>query len=104
MKLKYRRNGYRHAHDLPGEWEADDELEEMAEAAAQDYWSYHDGFEAHWPLTFEILLPNGGLIGSAAVEMDTEPVFMAKPHNAGGNATERSEGRVDHNVGRQTEE
>ena len=25
-------------------------------------------------------------------------------HNAGGNATERSEGRVDHNVGRQTEE
>jgi len=24
--------------------------------------------------------------------------------NAGGNATERSEGRVDHNVGRQTEE
>ena len=26
------------------------------------------------------------------------------PSNAGGNATERSEGRVDHNVGRQTEE
>ena len=36
MKLKYRRHGYRYAHDLPGEWEAEDELEEMAEAAAQD--------------------------------------------------------------------
>ena len=55
---------------------------EMAEAAAQDYWSNHDGFEARWPLTFEILLPDGGLIGSAAVEMDHEPVFTAKPHNA----------------------
>jgi len=29
---------------------------------------------------------------------------MDVPANAGGNATERSEGRVDHNVGRQTEE
>lgn len=81
MELKYRRNGYRHAHDLPGEWEAEDDIEEMAEAAAQDYWSNHDGFEERWPLTFEILLPDGGLIGSAEVEMDTEPVFTAKPHN-----------------------
>jgi len=41
----------------------------------------------------------------------THPLFGASPvdvyainvtHNAGGNATERSEGRVDHNVGRQT--
>lgn len=81
MKLKYRRNGHRYAHDLTGEWEADDDLEEMAEAAAQDYWSNHDGFEARWPLTFDILLPDGGLIGSAVVEMDTEPAFTAKPHN-----------------------
>ena len=28
---------------------------------------------------------------------------VAMPYNAGGNATERSEGRVDHNVGRQLE-
>ena len=82
MKLKYRRHGHRYAYDLPGDWEAEDELEQMAEAAAQDYWDNHDGFEARWPLTFEILLPDGGLIGSAVVEMDTEPVFTAKPHNA----------------------
>ena len=32
------------------------------------------------------------------------PTGPCTPSNAGGNATERSEGRVDHNVGRQTEE
>lgn len=37
MKLKYRRNGHRYAYDLPGEWEAEDDIEEMAEAAASDY-------------------------------------------------------------------
>ena len=81
MKLKYRRHGHRYAYDLPGEWEAEDDIEEMAEAAASDYWGNYNGFEAHWPLTFEILLTDGGLIGSAVVEMDAEPVFTAKPHN-----------------------
>ena len=32
------------------------------------------------------------------------PDDVLMPSNAGGNATERSEGRVDHNVGRHTEE
>lgn len=63
----------------------------MAGAAAQDYWSNHDGFEARWPLTFEILLPDGGLIGSTAVEMDTEPVFTAKPHNDKGNGPRQAQ-------------
>ena len=36
-------------------------------------------------------------------QQKTHWVTFMKP-NAGGNATERSEGRVDHNVGRQTEE
>ena len=99
MGLKYRRQGYRFAHDVPGDWTKDDDIGDVAEAAAEDYWCNRDGWETAWPVTFEILA-DGEVIATREVAAEMEPVFNAAAHNAGGNATERSEGRVYHNVGR----
>jgi hypothetical protein len=84
MNLKYRRLGYQYAHDLPEQWSEEDDIEELAEAAAEDYWRNwrnHDGWEARWPLTFEILLPNGEVLGMCSVSLDIKPVFVVTTHN-----------------------
>lgn len=70
---------------LPEQWSEEHDIEELAEAAAEDYWRNwrnHDGWEARWPLTFEILLPNGEVLGTCSVSLDMEPVFVVTTHNA----------------------
>ena len=81
MGLKYRRQGYRFAHDVPGDWTKDDDIGDVAEAAAEDYWCNRDGWETAWPVTFEILA-DGEVIATREVAAEMEPVFNAAAHNA----------------------
>jgi len=52
------------------------EVEFLARAAAEEYWSDHDGWEASWPLDFEIFI-DGKSYGICAVDMEAQPVFSA---------------------------
>lgn len=49
----------------------------IAEDAANDYHSEHDGWESHWPLTFRIWDDQGKLLGDYNVDRDYDPVFHA---------------------------
>lgn len=55
----------------------DDSADWIAEDAADDYHSNHDGWESHWPLTFRIWNDQGTLLGDYSVERDYDPVFHA---------------------------
>lgn len=52
------------------------ETEWLAETAAQDLWDNHDGWEAIWPITFQIF-HKGQSLGKFMVDMEAEPVFYA---------------------------
>ena len=52
-------------------------IEDVAEEAADDYHSCHDGWEAHWPLTFYIWNENQEYLGASTVHMEAQPVFYA---------------------------
>ena len=56
-------------------WDADD-AELMAEEAAEDYHSNHDGWESHWPLKLAIF-DGDKLIGKFEVELEHQPHFSA---------------------------
>jgi len=47
----------------------------LAQKAAEDYHSEHDGWEDNWPLKITLLLDDGPK--TYFVERDYEPVFMA---------------------------
>ena len=49
----------------------------IAEEAAKQYHQNHDGWEATWPLDFEIFLENGESLGIYTVEREYEPFFSA---------------------------
>ena len=49
----------------------------MAEAAAQDYWDNHDGWETSWPINITIWDADGNKLGECEVEMETVPTFSA---------------------------
>ena len=49
----------------------------VAEMAAEDYHSNHDGWEASWPLTFVITDMGGNRLGQCLVERETVPQFRA---------------------------
>jgi len=57
-------------------WDGDDG-EYLAEDAATDYHSNHDGWEASWPVQFAIFTDDGKLIGKYEVDRDYDPVFSA---------------------------
>lgn len=64
------------------EFESEQELHEdrsdrefLAQLAAEDYHSEHDGWEDSWPITLTIWLADGTLIGRFEVDRDYEPVF-----------------------------
>lgn len=56
-------------------WDTDD-LEQLAEEAAEDYHSNHDGWEASWPVKFAIF-KGGNLLGKCEVELEFSPSFSA---------------------------
>jgi hypothetical protein len=57
-------------------WGADD-VESLAEDAAADFHSEHDGWECTWPITFAIFSKDDVFIANVTVERDVEPVFNA---------------------------
>lgn len=84
MKIHYAvyENGYR--HELPGQADYDAEyhtgggLEFVAEEAAADYHSNHDGWESQWPQTIRLYDgKTGPEIGRFTVEREYEPSFSA---------------------------
>jgi hypothetical protein len=86
MSIYYtaRPDGYR--YQLPGphaKWDADCEsdadLEFLAEEAAADFHSEHDGWERQWPLTITLYDgKEGAALGSFTVEREYEPSFSAQ--------------------------
>lgn len=58
-------------------WDADN-LENLAEDAAEDFHNGHDGWESQWPLTFNIYDAEGErLLGTCTVEREHNPTFAA---------------------------
>jgi len=85
MSIHYtaRPDGYR--YKLPGEranWDADcdsdADLEFLAEEAAADFHSEHDGWESAWPLTITLYDgKDGPELGQFTVDREYEPSFHA---------------------------
>ena len=49
----------------------------MAENAAKDFYSNHDGWDTSWPRTFK-LWENGEYLGEFEVSIEAEPIFYAE--------------------------
>jgi hypothetical protein len=64
------------AFNIETDWDSNC-LEYVAEAAADDFHSNHDGWEAHWPCDFYIFDLDGKLLGIFTVQREAEPVFSA---------------------------
>ena len=50
-----------------------------AQDAAENYQYNHGGWEASWPLEFEILTADEEIIERYEIERESEPVFYAYP-------------------------
>lgn len=74
---------YRYETDCYGPYalkiniDAESDLGYVAEQAADDFHSEHDGFECSWPREFKILGPDDAVLGTFEVDRDVEPVFSA---------------------------
>lgn len=71
---------YRYELKLPTRIDLTDEhdLQDLAELAADDYHSNHDGWEASWPIRFGIsATEHGPEMARFEVDRDVEPVFAA---------------------------
>lgn len=64
-------------YDFVSTWDEDD-AEYLAQDAAEDYHSNHDGWESHWPIDFTLFREDGTKIGEYTVDRDVEPVFFAR--------------------------
>jgi hypothetical protein len=49
----------------------------VAEAAADDYFDEHDGWESRWPLVFRLFTEDGEEVGDFLVELEARPHFSA---------------------------
>lgn len=54
-----------------------DNLDRVAEDAAEDYHSHHDGWESQWPLVFRIFNKDELPLGKFEVEREAVPSFSA---------------------------
>lgn len=57
-------------------WDSD-MPEYIAEDAADDYHSNHDGWEGSWPLNLYVFTPFGEPLGAFKIERESQPVFSA---------------------------
>ena len=48
----------------------------IVEQAAENYFSDHDGWDCHWPLTFELLDDDQHVIYRAEVQLESQPLFI----------------------------
>ena len=56
----------------------EEDSEYLAQNAAEDYHSNHDGWEASWPLEITLFREDETTIGVFDVDRDVEPVFIAR--------------------------
>lgn len=63
------------AFEVKTTW-TDEDPEWIAEDAAQDYWSEHDGCQDSWPKLITVILSDGSE-RAYSVEVEHEPTFAA---------------------------
>lgn len=74
---------YRYTTDYHGPFglkiniEDEGDLSYVAEQAADDFHTNHDGWECSWPRQFKIIGPDDTVLGEFEVDRDVEPVFSA---------------------------
>ena len=69
------------SYDFETNW-GHDELEYVAEEAAKDFHSNHDGWESSWPLDIFLFSITGDALGGFSVELEHQPSFCASKINA----------------------
>lgn len=55
--------------------------EDDAAHAAHDYYYYQDGWEAEWPLIFEMYDDEDNILGRYEVYCELQPIFRPHPPN-----------------------
>lgn len=82
MKLKYIVPDYEQELEDAYEVEVKDYEESWLEFAAahvaEDFENNHDGWEAGWPVEFDIYKEDNTLLGRFRVEREYSPYFLAK--------------------------
>jgi len=67
-------------YPLETNWDIEEDPDYIAQDAADDYVSGHDGWESDWPLTIALHDTEGGReISRMIVDMEHEPTFTARP-------------------------
>ena len=76
-KFKYRRaeRGYSSVYEIESNFD-DDDAEDVAATAAENFHDQHDGWESSWPITFEILDEADISLGSFQVDRELVPHFF----------------------------
>lgn len=68
-------------YEMESDWdigESETQRGWLAEAAGQDYWSNHDGWEDTWPMTFSLHQHEGGPeLARYSVNMEGVPTFYS---------------------------
>ena len=54
-------------------------LDNVAEDAAEDFYSCHAGWESSWPVDFYLFTNDGIFLGCYPVDRETNPAFYAGP-------------------------
>ena len=70
------------AFQIESQWDHEEDAGWIAEEAAADFHSEHDGWESSWPLKLVLWLPDGTEIGTFTVEREFDPVFSARKQEA----------------------
>lgn len=73
--------GYRYAlqSKQAADWDSESDLEFIAEEAAADFHSEHDGWEGNWPRTITLYDgKDGPALGQFTVDREYEPSFSAQ--------------------------
>ena len=73
---KYKVKEYDCTYQVRSAWLSDD-AEYIASEAAEDAYSFHDGWEWAWPVNIEVFEDNESL-GVFEVNLELEPVFSAE--------------------------
>jgi hypothetical protein len=75
----------------------EDDVENMAEMAAEDFFNNHDGWEENWPKDIFIYNDSGHLMGVCCTQIEAHPVFSATIKNSP--QKDRKMGDKAHNSG-----
>ena len=73
-KYKYAVDGVVHDLEVESVWDGDDP-EMVADDCATNFYNEHDGREATWPLTFEIVGEDGASLGRYEIHLEFDPSF-----------------------------